>query len=329
MSSTRANRRAGALWGLALGDALGIPEEMHSAEKIAARHPDGGPWGFRDSVRTNGESWSAGDISDDTEQALSILEAKLNPARLTGPEERVLAQHFATWLADGGKGSGGHTRRVLQHPDFLSDPFSASLAVWDRGLDHDPGEKPAANGGVMRTTGVSVLHPWDLSKVVSKATRTCQVTHWDPRCVASAVAVSVAQSCLIMGWEIPYAIEEARSRATRVHAGVSPFLDVDDLSSLELDQKPYSYTYKTVGAGFWALRNYLEHQEVLGSIQGVIRAGGDTDTNAAVAGALLGSHVGTVGLPQDLLAGLTQKDRIKRVLDRIVLRYGFPHRKAG
>jgi hypothetical protein len=45
-------------------------------------------------------------------------------------------------------------------------------------------------------------------------------------------------------------------------------------------------------------------------LERVVAMGGDTDTNAAVAGALLGAAVGTVGLPRDWLERLIDREEI-------------------
>ena len=52
----------------------------------------------------------------------------------------------------------------------------------------------------------------------------------------------------------------------------------------------------------------------------VIRAGGDTDTNAAVAGALMGASLGMAYLPTDLVQGMPNRKLLDERLDRLVAR---------
>lgn len=64
------------------------------------------------------------------------------------------------------------------------------------------------------------------------------------------------------------------------------------------DRKTMGYTYKTMGAGFYALRNSREFRK---TIMELVMEGGDADTNGAVAGALMGCKFGFKKLPEDLL----------------------------
>ena len=78
--------------------------------------------------------------------------------------------------------------------------------------------------------------------------------------------------------------------------------DSSTLDALQLDdEEEMRYTLKTLGAGFWALLNAEDYES---GIRAVIECGGDADTNAAVAGALLGARFGLEGIPTRLLDGL-------------------------
>lgn len=310
-------RRSGALYGLAIGDALGVPREYLTAREIAVRWPSS-PLTFEASSRFEGEEWLPGEFSDDTEQALCLLSAGLNKEHLGLTEVQRVAYHLNHWFYTNGKGSGGHTRRVLAHPDFSTDPLKASREVWEAGLPTNPKLKPAANGGVMRTTGVSLLKPFDLNETERLAALYCRVTHFDPRCVASAVAVSIAQACLIQGHSVDDAIAEATQRAFLIEPKIATYMAPVSLASLKLDKMPYSYTYKTVGAAFWALRDCAISGDVLTTVERVIRAGGDADTNAAVAGALIGaSGYSEFSWPDHLRRELRCRDRLEKLLTHL------------
>jgi ADP-ribosylglycohydrolase len=61
-----------------------------------------------------------------------------------------------------------------------------------------------------------------------------------------------------------------------------------------LTKRNLGYTLKAFGAGFYALRS----QDLVSSISKIVYEGGDADSNAAVAGALLGCLIGYHQLPQ-------------------------------
>lgn len=79
------------------------------------------------------------------------------------------------------------------------------------------------------------------------------------------------------------------------------------------------YTYKCMGSGFAALR----HGDFVTGIQKIILQAGDADTNAAVAGAMLGCRVGYSGLPKEWVEGLVHFHWLKRKADELLRLLGL------
>jgi ADP-ribosylglycohydrolase len=332
------NRLLGTLYGQAIGDALGLPAEFKSSGVIAAKWPDPKwPSKYENTVRTL-QKWDAGEWSDDTEQALCILDAYLQ-----GVEEgrdpadpldlSILASQIMNWAVTNGRGMGKHTEKVLENPLFCIDPVYASQVVWEASQGN-----AAPNGAVMRTSYVSLLRPWDLDWTAAAAADAARTTHYDPRCVASAVAVSVAIAANINGEDSDRVLTTAL-RYAKVHdPGCEPYITSMTLEELQLDEgmsqgagykanigAPIGFTYKCLGAAFWAFRECLRREDevpgfahhpgvdqviFLDVLRAVIRAGGDTDTNGAVAGAMLGSFLGAKGTPDNLILGLNPKSAL-------------------
>ena len=85
-----------------------------------------------------------------------------------------------------------------------------------------------------------------------------------------------------------------------------------DIRALELqDWDSVGYTLKTLAAGLWAYWNAKTFEEGLHS---VVRAGGDADTNAAVACAILGAKFGFKAIPQKYIDGLIYKEQLEDVI---------------
>lgn len=81
-----------------------------------------------------------------------------------------------------------------------------------------------------------------------------------------------------------------------------------EIEPLHLDDSDTrGYTLRTLAAGLWA---YNFGTDFRSAIQTLIAAGGDTDTNCAVAGALLGSRLGYATLPEDWVYGLLRRDEL-------------------
>ena len=74
------------------------------------------------------------------------------------------------------------------------------------------------------------------------------------------------------------------------------------------------YTLKTMAAGLWAYWNAKTFEDGLLS---VVRAGGDADTNAAVACAILGAKFGFNSIPKEYVDGLIYKEQLDVVVKGI------------
>jgi hypothetical protein len=81
------------------------------------------------------------------------------------------------------------------------------------------------------------------------------------------------------------------------------------------------YTLKAMQVGLWALRQKLSFKEVLVE---VVEAGGDTDTNGAVAGAVMGARVGLSGIPPRWRDNIRDPDYLIELADRLFDASGGP-----
>lgn len=75
------------------------------------------------------------------------------------------------------------------------------------------------------------------------------------------------------------------------------------------------YAYKILSIAMWALRQERSYEAV---VEEIVREGGDADTNAAVAGAVVGAKVGFGQLPERLVAGLVHRDWLSQKAGSVV-----------
>lgn len=140
-----------------------------------------------------------------------------------------------------------------------------------------------------------------------------------------------------MGATVEEAVHHAAEKASKHDPVVHAWMMNKELDDLKLDEglddfvrgqkfPPIGFTYKALGAAFWALWNAQALRSVRTSprerfrkpLERVILAGGDTDTNGAVAGALLGAHLGMDGLPPVLVEGLRPREDLDQRLARLL-----------
>ncbi|MBI5275466.1 MAG: ADP-ribosylglycohydrolase family protein [Burkholderiales bacterium] len=312
-----ADRIRGVVYGHAVGDALGLGTEFMSRSDVQACYPQG-LHDYAGIVRDQHRSrWSNGEWTDDTDQMLCILDSLLDKCAL---DERDVAVRLHEWARKGGRGMGFTTAAVLLDPDYLRDPQKVARRVWS-----ESGKRAAANGAVMRT---SVLGVWQFDRadvVAEHAARASRITHADPRCAASCVAVCLLVAGLLEG-RVPLGelLLQAASAAGRFDAGVRTCFDraAGTLESLDLDEgltegeaNRIGYTYTALEAGLWALSHATSFEDGIGRI---VHEGGDADSNGAVAGALLGARFGLAGIPPRWVEGLVGRHELQPRIDRLL-----------
>jgi hypothetical protein len=139
----------------------------------------------------------------------------------------------------------------------------------------------------------------------------------------------------VQGFDVATTLDFAEYYAKRIEPGCVPYIQTLTLEEINLDEgmgqggkAPIGFTYKCLGAAFWALREWnlreterhgdLYPDRFLDILRTVIRAGGDTDTNGAVAGALLGAITGSSHMPVDLIEALVPKSALDQRVQRLI-----------
>lgn len=322
MDSILADKIRGVIFGQAVGDALGLGAEGLSKSQVLEYYPNGLKK-YSEIVRDRYRSaWVCGDWTDDTDMMLCILDSLLEKQQIDLCDIGI---RFYQWASAANPGIGSLTYNVLFsaqlskvnffQPDFESNYYVAAKKYWE-----DSDREAAANGGVMRT---SILGIWEypfLEKIKSNAIKVCQITHYDPRCVASCIAVSLAISKLLQGVNnIENLIAEIATEVTEYHPDIAEYFARSQNASIEALQlaepKGMGYTLKTMSAGFWALQHLSSFED---GILKIIHEGGDADTNAAVAGAILGAKFGYKSIPQHWIDELAYKTELEKRVEQLI-----------
>jgi ADP-ribosylglycohydrolase len=303
------DRARGALYGLAIGDALGMPTQMLSREQITQRW---GPLltGFEPAPPGHpiADGMPAGAVTDDTEQAVLLARLLLN-----GPvEPRELADAFVAWERDmAARGSldllGPSTRRAVE-------------AVLAGVPPEETGAAGDTNGAAMRAAPVGVATAADdLPALVDQVHRASRVTHNTSLALAGAAAVAAAVSAGVDGASVPTAtntaVAAARLAARRGHwvAGADVAARIRWAVGLVKDCEPdraAEAIYTLVGTSLAAQESVPAAFAVLSAIpddpwQACLLAaslGGDCDTIAAMAGAIGGACHGLAAFPPHAVA---------------------------
>ncbi len=317
MDPVLTDRIHGVLYGQAIGDALGLGAESLSKHDLSLYYPNGLNHYSQIIQDFHRLHWAVGEWTDDTDMMLCILDSILAKKTV---DVLDIAFRLRRW-AQGGRGIGKTVYSVFSSPDFLRDPHAAAKRVWE-----NSGRNAAPNGGVMRTSILGIWEYQSPEKIKYNAEQACKITHYDPRCVGSCVAVCLAISSLLRGAsDIENLIQEVMAESVSYDSRIQEYfikaiqepldaLDLDDgLNRGEISQ--VGYTLKTLGAGFWALKNATSFAD---GILKIIHEGGDADTNAAVAGALLGARFGFSDIPHKWVEDIAYESRLRKKTARFL-----------
>ncbi len=250
---------------------------------------------------------------DDLAQAFELADSL---ARLRRADPRDLANRFVRWSRTNGRGMGSQTRKAVELFEKGFSPLDAGRMVWEQSLG-----RAAGNGGVMRVAPVGLAFHDDPAALARAAHDSTAITHADPRCTQGALAVAAAVASLLNGGP---AIEAALAAVRAVPRPETEILEaVANAPRRRLDDIPIraghaiGYTVTCTAAAFWAVAQPAPLEETL---LAVVNAAGDSDTNAAVAGALLGARDGMEALPARWLARIRDRAKLEAVALELVKR---------
>ncbi|MBF1465111.1 ADP-ribosylglycohydrolase family protein [Prevotella pallens] len=297
----------GTIFGQAIGDALGLGTEFLSKTEIREKYPDGlkeYSQIIRDYHRAK---FQPGSWSDDTDMMLCIANAIIEDK---GINLHTIARNFKQWVyAPETRGVGQTTLKVLSIAEYVEKPHQVAELIWRMTRT-----KNAANGSVMRTAIIGLKK----ENVAQTAEDVCKLTHFDPRCVGSCVIVSEIINHLIWHDE-QLSYSQIITIGNKYDKSIAEYIDkayYNGIESLELDEpSSIGYTLKALGSALWCLFHANDFEE---GLLRVVNEGGDADTNAAVACAMLGAKFGYTSIPQKYTDGLTRKNDLMRITNYLM-----------
>jgi ADP-ribosylglycohydrolase len=293
-------RAQGCILGQIAGDSLGALVEFQSASEIARSHPDGGPHKLGDG---GPHDIMAGQATDDSELALLLARSLVRRNRFDlNDAASFYASWYHGWLQQEVRvpgyrpfDVGSTTSRALGPVRPLDVAKRRCAEVCRSAADTNS----QANGALMRVSPIGIWGWRQSPSEVDQAGRVdASLTHPHPVCQAASgifaatIAHAVAEGTSALGtydWALGWA-EQTGAPDTVMKA-------LRQASTLP----PVDYM-DHMGWVLVALQNaFYQLVNAPGAVEGVIRtvrAGGDTDTNGAICGALLGAVYGRDAWPE-------------------------------
>ncbi len=312
-SSDLQDRARGVMLGLAAGNLLGLPVEGDGHHHIATRFPGG--------LTEIHPAEANREMDDDLAQSVDLGEALL----AGGDFDADFIERLIVWRRVNGRGIGITTAAVIDELERERRPPIAARTIYESR------NRIAPNGGVMRCAPVAIARRSDPTRLVSDSASTCAVTHYAATCQWSCIIVNavIAQflnrvepdmSALLNAAQddgcpdLLAIAQRDRIPAAPLEAIASCQAPPVDNAWLLRDHGMIGHTLLAMQFGLWAAATPMTFEDALIASVG---AGGDTDTNAAVAGAVLGARHGASAIPQRWLDCIPQRQRIENLADRL------------
>lgn len=306
MGLNRITRTRGGLYGLLIGDALGVPYEFSSPDRIPARHliemspPN-------DFARAH-NSVPPGTWSDDGAQALVLLDSLLQCGDL---DLRHFTNGLLDWYRHGfmtADGTvfdiGNQTRYALENFARDRDPLTCSpVDDWSNG-----------NGSLMRTLSCALARASTPAEVVSRARQQSLPTHAHPRSQLACALYALMAWQMIDGAEPVEALDFAQDF---LETTLDPSEQSEFVIVLDGRLDPSKGSGYVVDSLWSAIRSVLATSDYESCVRQAISLGNDTDTTACIAGGLAGILYGEHGIPHRWKEALNGKTIVEEVLARI------------
>lgn len=305
----------GAILGLCIGDALGVPVEFISRDALS-NNP------VTDLRAFGTHRQPAGTWSDDTSLTLCLLDSLKDEL-----DYQDIMSKFLSWMEKGAYTARGDVFDVGIATRNAITRFAIGKPAHQCGCtsEYDNG-----NGSLMRILPAlfylkhkygteGILCPEGLETIH----KISALTHGHTRSqMACGIYIAVAAR-LLVGGDIETAINSGIEDARQIYSGISDFESErrhfhrvfdPDLGLLpEQKIKSSGYVIDTLEAALWCMMNTTSYTEC---VLQAVNLGGDTDTVAAVAGGLAGLYYGLESIPVEWLDEIARVDFIVEICNK-------------
>ena len=303
-------KKIATLVGCAIGDALGNPFEMWKAERQELVDWNG-------QFKSGGTFWvgEAGQYTDDTLMSIALSKSILQQGEFD-PDD-VAAEYLAWYNTGNTRGIGTTTARACDRLKQGADYSESGIVM---GYDDQPA---AGNGTAMRATPIGLVYRNQIDRLMEYAMLDAMITHnnLEPKMGSIAVALATAYlanethdpvMCLAEIKDIVFdSIVKEKLELAYAHLVEYRTPPMEALASIGVG----GYVPETVGAAFYCLAATTNFKD---AVVLAVKAGGDTDTTAAIVGALAGTYYGLDGIPDEYKEGVENFQLLQDLTDELI-----------
>lgn len=283
------NRSIGCFLGLAIGDALGAPVEFSSPGTFepVTGYRSGGPFNLQ-----------AGQYTDDTSMALCLADSLIACGSLD-LEDQI--ERYVRWFCDGDNSSTGDcfdigtgTAQALNRYMANNNPLAGVPTA-------------EGNGSIMRLAPVAIAFWFDPELAATDGEASALTTHGSEIALDCTAYLAKVLAVLIQGGN--------KKDVLQISSGGNDRLCKMLEGNWEDRQvRGSGHVLATLEAALWAFHTTDSFEEC---VLKAVNLGDDADSVGAVAGQLAGACYGVEGIPESLIQGLQDADRIRALAEAL------------
>ena len=306
-------RFRGCVIGQAVGDALGMPVERSSPKECKAHV---GQLIAGETHDISHPAFAFGQYTDDSQLMREMLISFVAREKLSPKDyaARIARLYIDEQVVGGSRASQASALKLSRGVSWKQSGTSAPYA---------------RNGAAMRAAPVGLFFCNDPEQLASAASAQALITHQDPKAIAGAVAIASAVGYVVQNQHIQtdtflrtvsqQVIDVDATFAEELVAlldwlelptdeALSRVLESDKLSARPSDWQ--GIPPLAIPSVLWSLYAFLRNQKDYSqTVYTAILGGGDTDTTAAMAGAISGAYLGLEAIPTNAAARLTDQGK--------------------
>ncbi len=303
---------AGGLYGLLIGDALGVPYEFYEAEdlpsydKIELTPPEG--------FRKTYSHVEAGTWSDDGAQALCLLDSLLSEGKFSLEKFSDL---LLSWYEEGTWAVGGKVFDVGNQTSWALFSYKKGVPAAECGMAKPEGK---GNGALMRVLPLALWHD-DKRAMVADAHSQCLITHGHICNQVCCALYCLTARFLLEGRGAREAIRDGVEALREIYRDKQEYeqeLEWSVRPDIPWEGKGTGYVVDCLRSAFMILEQTFGYEE---AVKRAVLLGNDTDTTACVVGGLAGILYGLKGIPERWLLGLREREKADELLRRLLDRH--------
>ncbi len=296
----------GALYGVAVGDALGGPVEFMSPESIAQNYGRvttmiGGGW----------LNLTPGEVTDDTQMTLCVAEGIVeNPRQPIQP----IGRRFIQWASSGPKDIGGACAASIHNARRMGGRMAPTAEMWAQaaGLTQKTvGHPVEGNGALMRTVYPGLYYGGgDIAEYA--AMKIAGMTHAGPRSNEACILYTRMVNLLTASESRPQDAQTPREFLLQ-HCEAAKEYEAAVKASI-VTPAPGGYVVDSMRIAVGCMANTSSFEE---AVVEAVNLGGDADTNGAITGGLAGAWYGYDAIPEAWIAALAPdvREKLNRLAD--------------